>query len=312
MQIRTITTEEMREATYLSAQAFGRGARDPEGKRQWWEEPDREEYTAYGVWDEEGLQTKVVVIHFQQQFGPDVVLPMGGIADVACLPAARGKGYAGACLKRSLEGMRENGQVVSTLFPFSWEYYRRLGWEWVGVNRRYTVKTRILQPDPGTEKVRVATQADRPSIRALYNDVAKRYRGMLVREKNRWNRLLNDSDSQYTYTYLYENAGRVEGYLTHRGNRREETGLDEFLTTTPAAQRALLGLLRRHEMQIEKFTWDGPADDSLWFVGYHWDLTTQIGPWTMGRVVDVVQALRAWKPASSEQGSVILGVQDAC
>jgi predicted acetyltransferase len=215
-------------------------------------------------------------------------------------------------LKHVLEQMRDAGQVISLLEPFSWDYYRRFGWEWIGARRRYAVPARILKPDPETERVRAATAQDRSQIVDAYTRFAERYRGMVVRTDKHWARILDDSKKEFTYTYLYEREGQVEGYLTYRGGKGEETGLREFISLTPRAQRALLGLLRRHEMQVTKFTWSAPPDDGLWSRDYHWDIETKVRPQLMGRVVDVPAALCAWKPAPSAQGRLTLGVQDDC
>jgi predicted acetyltransferase len=111
----------------------------------------------------------------------------------------------------------------------------------------------VLRPDPETQYVRAATQEDRARIRGAYTRFAGGYRGMVARDDTHWNHLLDDSKTHVTYTYLYEREGEVEGYLIYRGGSAEETWLPEFITSTPRAQRGLLGLLRRHEMQARKF-----------------------------------------------------------
>lgn len=308
MEIRQIKPEEEKQSDYLASQAFFHGDRE----LPWQNDPHIPHATRFGVWDAAGLQAQVVVLHFRAHLGPQAVVPMGGIAGVACLPASRGKGYASACLKHALEQMREMGQVISTLFPFSWDFYRNLGWEWVGVQRRYALPGRILRPDPETENVRAAAPADRDRIIEVYTQFAGRYRGMIAREEKHWNSILDDAPKKHTFTYLYERDGSAEGYLTYRGGKWKETWLREFIALTPRARRALLGLLRRHEMQTEKFAWHAPDDDPLWLQFYHWDIGTKIEPKTQGRVVDVVGALRAWRPATEARGAVNLAVQDAC
>jgi len=128
LEIRLITDEEMERAFYLGSQAFRHGERDDNRAQNWRNDPNRTPMSSYGVYDEGGMQAKVVVIHYRQHFGPHTVIPMGGIAGVVCLPASRGKGYAGTCLKYALERMRDEGEVISALFPFAWEFYRNLGW----------------------------------------------------------------------------------------------------------------------------------------------------------------------------------------
>src|SRR5262249_488389 len=137
-------------------------------------------------------------------------------------------------------------------------------------------------------------------------------RGMLARNAKTWATLLDDSKKEFTYTYLYERDGRAEGYLTFRGGKEEETYIREFHCLTARAQRGLLGLLRRHEMQAETFRWRAPGDEPLWTHDYCWDIETRLLPVTMGRVVDVPGALQAWKPDPAERGAVTFAVQDEC
>ncbi len=310
MEIREITEDELQEAFLLSAQAFGQGGRDDDFAVNRRSDPNRLPSTSYGLWDAQGLQAKVSVIHYRQHFGPSCIFPMGGIGGVVSLPASRGRGYAGIMLRHALDKMREKGEFVSDLFPFSWEFYRRLGWEWAGQRCDYVVPTRILQADRETEHVRAATPADRPAIQDCYVTWAGRYRGLVERDVKLWNRVLDDGPKEYTYTFLYEPDGKVEGYLTFKGWKSDETKLREFVVLTPRAQRALLGLLRRHEMQVDNFAWSAPEDDTMWYQRYHWDIKTTRQPVTMARVVDVVAALTAWKPNSGASGRVVLRVQD--
>lgn len=310
MEIREITDNELQEAFLLSSQAFGQGGRDDNFAQNRLNDPNRLPSTSFGLWDDQGLQAKVSIIHYRQHFGPDCIVPMGGIGGVVCLPASRGRGYAGIMLRHALQKMRENGEFVSDLFPFSWEFYRRLGWAWVGQRNDYVVPTRVLQADPETEHVRAATTADRAAIQECYVAWAGRYRGPVERDVKLWNRILNDGEKEYAYTFLYEPDGKVEGYLTFKGWKEKKTRLREFVTLTSRAQRALLGLLRRHEMQVNKFSWSAPEDDTLWHQHYHSNIETETEPVTQARVVDVAAALAAWKPTASVSGKVVLGIQD--
>lgn len=307
MEIREIRLEEQEDSIYIGRQAFAHGRRS---SANWFQDPNRPALTALGVWDEAGLQARLNIIAYEVHLGSDIVVPMGGIGGVSCLPASRGKGYAGALLKVTLERMRDAGQVISSLYPFSWEFYRRYGWEWVGLNRTYTVPTRILKASHETEKVRAAKAADRPQIAECYAQFAGRYRGLLVRDEKRWNALLNDTEENFTYTYLYEHDEAVEGYLTFRGGKTEGTELNDFLALTPRARSGMLGLLRRHEMQTDKFTWNAPGNDPLYHQLCHNDVETKLEPMTQGRIVDVAGALSAWRPRAEARGGVTIGVVD--
>lgn len=306
MEIRVLTKEESSLGRPIWAQAFSHG-----GFSIVDDHVDTSHGESYicGVFDEAGLQCVVVVNDYRIYLGDRAIVPMGGIGGVACLPAVRGKGYAGACLRYSIAQMRESGHVVSLLGPFSWDYYRRFGWEWVGVSRKYAATSSCLPNSPETESVRAATEADFPTIHRLYESYSKRYRGCLQRAERAWDWLKDDSN-RYTYTYLYERDGVAEGYLTIRGGKEEETRIREFIALTGRAQRGLLGLLRRHTMQTKKFTWTAPENDPLWSQFYHWDIETRLEPCMQGRVVDFAAALQAWKPDADKSGSVVVALND--
>ena len=293
MDIRVVGPEDYERVAYLGRQAFAHGER---GGSSFTDDPNRPPVTILGAYDDAGLQARVSIIHYNVHLGAGVIVPMGGIGGVSCLPASRGKGYVGRLLDAALVSMREQGMVISSLFPFSWEFYRRYGWEWVGTTREYHVPTSILKASKETEKVRAATPADRPKIEACYTRFAQNYRGMLARSEKRWNDILKDEDEHFRYTYLYEHEGATEGYLSFHGGTDDATYIEEFIVLTPRARQGLLGLLRRHDMQTEKFTWRAPGDDPLYHTLCHNDVETKVFPTTQGRVVDVAGAFAALKP----------------
>lgn len=307
MELRTLTENDADADFYLSSQAFAYGERD----MTYFRSPRRLPRVSYGVWDEHGLQAKVAVIPFQTHFGPDAALANGGIASVVCLPASRGRGYAGAGMQYLLRLMHARGYGVSMLSPFDYDFYRHYGWEWAVRERRYTVPARLLPASPETEFVRaITTPADRDLARQVYTRLAGRYRGMLARNDWDWNEVFRDKPDRFAYAYLYERDGSAEGYLTYRGGKADITTVPEFIPLTPRAQAGLLGLLRRHEMQIEAFRWDAPADDTLWSRLTHWKVEARLRASFMARIVNVAIALEQWKPNANISGEILLEVRD--
>jgi predicted acetyltransferase len=313
MNIRKLTDEEWELQYPVWSQAFEHGDREMAQWREW-DRDNGDRQAVYGIFDEAGLQATFSLVDMHVHMGPELILPMGAVNGVAVLPASRGKGYAGAGVRHLLERMRENGQVVSVLEPFSWDFYHNLGYAWIGAGRRYAIPSRVFKPSGETTHVRAAMPDDRARIEDVYTRFAARYRGMLRRREHEWKDMLNDRPKHHTYTYVYEREGKMEGYLTYREGKREETRLREFIYLTARAQSGLLGLLRRHDMQIEKFAWNAPSDDTLWLQFYHWDVETKLRSLVMGRIVDVAGAfqaiLRAWKPLQPLDGSLVLAVED--
>jgi len=310
VEIRPLAQTELELALPIWSQAFEHGERTMDDWRAM-EQRYGDRNVTYGLFDAAGLQATVLITDSKLQFGPDVRIPCGGVSGVACLPAGRGKGYAGDAIRFVLAKMKEAGQVTSVLSPFSWSFYQNLGWEWTGAYRRYSVLSRVLRPDPETDFVRLATRDDRTGIYDLYTRFSDQYRGMLMRNQAEWDHLLNDRKKEYTYTFVYERDGRFEGYLTFYGWKQDETSIREFLTLTPRARRALLGLLRRHEMQVKKFVWRAPENDLLWSQWIDWDIETKLIPLQMARIVDFAGALSLLHPPTDHHGVVDVAIRDA-
>ncbi len=306
MQIRALKDEDLKDIQYLLSQAFSFGTRSLGD----WGKIDEQRSTSFGIFDEAGLQAGLEINHYKIYMGSDLVIKMGGIGGVACLPASRGKGYAGEALKHALKLMKEYGEYTSFLFPFSWEFYQKYGWEWTGLQRTYSVPTKVLKSTPETDYVRAGIEIDRKNIEGVYEQYSKSYRGMMVREERMWDDILNHEEKTHTFNYVYVRDGIIEGYIILRGGKKEETRIREFITLTSRAQQGLLGLMRRHEMQIDKFVWAVPEEDALWSQIYHWDIETKLEPAASARVVDVVGALTAWKPVSPFHGQFVMAVQD--
>jgi predicted acetyltransferase len=292
------------EAAWLrnAAQAYRRGDVG-DGTHRW---PVDAWRRRFGVFEDGGLVAQFALNSYEIFFGARRV-PMGGIAAVACLPLARGKGYVEALLAHGLEQMREAGQPLSTLHAFLVGLYRPMGWEWIGSQRDYTLPLAHLPRDLEPRGVRLAQPADAATLKALYEAEAARYRGMFVRDSSWWRERLEATTGHLHYFYLYEGA-RPEGYLYLR--MEEPARVRELMATTPESYRALLGVLRRHRSQLANAKWTAPPDDPLWHFAAHWDVGVAWRPPYSGRVVELAAAVALLAPEPALAGECVVRVED--
>lgn len=309
-EIRALRPEEHPRHRELMAQAFSAGrvvtpleegqTPDVEGK--------------YGVFDGTELRAAYTLCDFRIHWGNGQIVPMGGLAGVATFAETRGRGYVGALLRHALETMRERGQAVSALYPFSWAFYRRYGWEWVGEERRVTVPLREIPSFPEGKNVREVRAEDaRDRLKPLYAAYARRYRGAFDRPDSRWEGKLKHHEGRTTYVYLHQPpSGTPDGYLLWRFGSGDKPGhVVEMAANTPEAYRGLLSMLHYFGTQHDKASGIFPADDPLRAYLMHWDLETRVQPVYMGRVVDVAAAVRALKPPERmANGAVTVAVTD--
>lgn len=83
------------------------------------------------------------------------VMPMGGISGVGTMPAGRRQGHIRALMTHAFGHMREDGHVVSALYPFRESFYERLGYSGWTAPLWFTVDPAALFPlvrldKPGT------------------------------------------------------------------------------------------------------------------------------------------------------------------
>lgn len=170
---------------------------------------------------------------FGQWFGGGR-LPCAGVAGVSVTPEARGGGVGTALVTHLLRTVRDQGDVIATLYPMNHRFYRSLGFGPSSVRRRDRVPTRELArtrppagPGGGTGAggpalaagpadqvtLRPATPDDVPGMEAVIVRRARTGNGLLDHEPRHAARLAGRG-SESAYTWVAEDAtGTVVGFL---------------------------------------------------------------------------------------------------
>ncbi len=303
MEIRAITVDDIPRYAHIMSHSFARGVPreiTPENLAS---------HTRIWAYESGRLQAALTLIDYEMFFGAERRL-CGGIAGVACEPAARGRGYARALVMRILETMRERGQYLSLLSPFDHRFYQDFGWEWCGQDRWNQVPLRLLPSDAEARHLQPVLENIGETLNPIYEACASRYNGALARGQERWEYHLK-FDSRWPAAYIYRRDDRLEGFLIMRyPENNKEVCADQFAAVTARAYRGLLGLARHHSMHAESFKWRGLPDDPIWSIVANWDVEVKLEPGGMGRIVDVCAASSALKPATDIRGSAIIELAD--
>jgi predicted acetyltransferase len=180
VDVRILEAADLDASWQLGRLAFGwdTGTRTPPAHDPRPDDP----FTRWGAFDESGsLVGKAVDLHHEQWWGGRV-LPASGVAGVAVAPEHRRRGVTRAVLTRLLDGARDRGAVVTTLFCTSSAVYRSLGFEICGAMRTVALPTAELPIAPRSPiRLRAGTGRDWPAVRALYDEVAAARNGHLTR-----------------------------------------------------------------------------------------------------------------------------------
>lgn len=232
-------------------------------------------------------------------------LPMGGIRHVATHPEEQNQGYASTLMRDTLQRSRAAGLVTSVLFPFSFRYYRKFGYELGGSHCHYWCRPNCIPPFVDRARCRKAGPEDAPALNRYYQSRSAGACCTLARDERRWAALCADP----AYTVVLHANPEVSGFAVLADARDRYGGrilkvLDLSAAEQPA-WRALLGYLS--QTGVESIEWLACGEELIASgllrspaplrEGFKPRGIATVRPMFQFRVVDLEGALRARAPA---------------
>ncbi|MBR6941267.1 MAG: GNAT family N-acetyltransferase [Clostridia bacterium] len=173
-------------------------------------------------------------------------LTCAAVAGVAAKPEHRGKGAVKELFARLIS---DGGYDISILYPFSEEYYRKLGYESVGRCVSAVVPFSGLREIKRNTDVTLYEGNDSAKLLALYNKCARNLNLCFVRENTE-----AYSDKPYysqKYTYIYKDGA----YATIEIDRDKSTiFVSEIYFDSFESMLGILGFLRNFESNQSKLS----------------------------------------------------------
>ncbi|PKN58811.1 MAG: GNAT family N-acetyltransferase [Deltaproteobacteria bacterium HGW-Deltaproteobacteria-14] len=262
------------------------------------------------------VQAVLCLLPMGQWFGGRRVAT-GGIAGVGTAPEARGQGASRALLLRVLRDLRADGVPLSTLYPASFELYRRNGFETAGSMFRYAVAARDIDVRDRELAVRELSESDSDAVVALHKEVAAEAPGNLDRGPQLWSRVRARRGVPATGFGVWA-GGALEGYVfilqaaaREPGRHPYDLELTDVAARTGRAWRRILTLLRDHGSLGATVRWAGALVDPMAQLLAEEVYTVEVStPWML-RLVDVDRALEARGWSVSSPHELHLDVADA-
>jgi predicted acetyltransferase len=294
IEIRAPRPDEADEVFAICDEAF---TSPPERREVWLATKRMEDFL--GAWAGDLLVATTEVMPVGQFFGGRSV-PMGAVAGVAVRPDQRGRGIAPRLLVRCVERMHERGLVISTLHPATTRFYRGLGWEIGGEFgvRRVPCASLAGLPPGEPECMRPGRADDRDGVRECYGRVAARIAGAVDRSDARWHELESQLDHPHRYRYVYDVAGRIDGYVVY--DQRQTSGqwgfgitVHELVSADARAEVTLWRHLGSHAAQVDALTvLAAPLDELALLLPEQVVELVGVNRW-MTRIVDAAGAIAA-------------------
>ena len=170
----------------------------------------------YGAIDENGrVVAGMEVIPYTMWFDGHKV-PMYGIGGVASMPESRRQGNVRKIFEKAFDDIYEKGVVFSHLYPFSYDYYRKFGYEHCGSVKRYTLPLEYARKleNNGTTHEFIKGDEVRSELIEVYESYASRHNIMLSRTDWRWDEVFNINLFGADRLYYWRNAeGAVKSWV---------------------------------------------------------------------------------------------------
>jgi len=270
-----------------------------------------------GYYDERGILNAMIAILPFDIYIYGSPLGMGGIGIVSSMPEGRHGGKVAGLLKNSLQIMRDRKQFVSMLGPFSYEFYRKYGWELSFERLNYDIPIHHFSEfNKKSGSIRPFKDDDLEAVNAIYTEYARKHNCCIIRDKALWTDfMLDDSRTKKypKYTYLWTDADNNPGGYIIYTIKEDKMNIHEMVYLDQRAKEGLFWFIFAHQSQVDNVYWSTSSDERLYL-----DLTNpRVGmgltPGMMFRVVDVKNALlsRCYDKNTEAKFSISISDPDA-
>jgi predicted acetyltransferase len=306
---------EFRQATDDDADAFGRLGRVAFNVPKEWAERLRARFRGErGMVATAGGEVVGTAQAFliDQWFGGRPV-PTAGIATVTTDPLYRGIGIGHEVMRRILERERDRGRPLSTLYPAVVGFYRRLGFEFAGVQVTHRVPIGALPSGGDAGRLWEVGEDGVDRMRATYRRVAASENGLTEgADEDWWVIRILQAWSEDVHGTVATDEEVPEGYASYEQGRDDwDIGVrcGHLMVTTRDAAMALFAYFRGFKGLGKTLEWHGPPNDPLVALLSSELTRTPEVAMNMSRLLDVAGALeaRGYPPVS---GSATFAVRD--
>lgn len=313
MEVRLLNGEERFQARLIATVAFHMRMEDPEKAR---EESIQETHQHWGAFHEDGTLTAHMINHQFISSLDGTPVRNGGIGGVSTLPEYRMEGGIREIFLKLLPHAYADGEVISTLYPFSHSFYRKFGYETVCWKNVYEFAPAVLKGYAFHGKAKLWKTGDPVGEwTGLYNRFASSFNLAISRDDERMEKHLKGEyykDRKFCYL-LYEDS-RPIAYLIFQDIRHDPQAILEVKDLAwdgVKGFQAILGFLARFSADYGTIRLFLPRDLELMALirsplAYDIQKTTEQN--YMVRVVNAAKALEAIR--KPEGCSFVIRVSD--
>ncbi|MDL2306720.1 GNAT family N-acetyltransferase [Desulfovibrio sp. OttesenSCG-928-C06] len=222
------------------------------------------------------------------------IFKMGGITGVGTYPEYAGLGLMNDLIRTTLGRMRDSGQWISCLYPYSIPYYRRKGWEIMSDHLTFTIRDSQL---PGQVEVPGFVErfaVGHPDVLSTYDRFARQSHGALIRREPEWEEYWRwENEEERSAAVYYNEAQEPSGYLLY-WIADDVFHIKEMIYLNQEARHGLWNFIGAHFSMIDEVRGHIYKNEPLAFYLDDSQIVETIEPYFMARIVDVRAFLESY------------------
>lgn len=251
----------------------------------------------------------------------DGTVSHSAVGGVGTLPQYRNQGCAGLMMVESVRLLRSERVCASSLWPFSYKYYRKFGWEMGSETRSYKADADVFEGLGDAGMTRSSTLDDLEQIMMVYDEFARNYNCLTQRTSEWWLDVIGGSEwlkpgSVSGGACLVHLAdGSINGYAVYYAKTPEEgeqrkVDVKELVFDEPRDRRDLLaGLAKLFPEAVIVFS--AASDDTFVYeLENPWSVKITVAPSFMFRVIDPPNAMVSLQGEAHLDGRLSLSISD--
>lgn len=223
-----------------------------------------------------------------------MVYKIGFVTSVATYPEYTGMGIMSRMMKQSLTEMRENGQHLALLYPYSIPLYRHRGWEIISDKMSYTIPDVQIPKKmevPGYVR-RVSEES--PDLMMLHIQFAKQTHGCLFRNTLAWEEYWRWDVEDINVAIYYSIDDKPLGYMVYL-LKDDIMYVKEMIYLNMEARKGLWNYISAHDSMIDEVRGDNYYSEPVAFGLEDSDIKETIRPYIMGRIIDLTMFLECYQ-----------------
>lgn len=246
-----------------------------------------------GWFDKDRLVSQIAVYPMQMNIY-NTVYEIGFITGVATYPEYAYKGLMSSLLKQCLKEMKEAGQSISLLYPFSIPLYRKKGWEIISDKMTFDIKDSQLPKKFDVSGYVRRVDEGSTDLIDLQNSFAKNTHGCIFRNELAWEEYWRWDVEDTTVAIYYNSYDEPAGYVVYRLDK-EILYIKEIVYLNIEAWKGLWNFISAHEPMVTEVKGNNYSNVPIAFWLEDSAIKETIRPYIMARIIDVEKFISQYR-----------------